>query len=337
MIAPACQGSLRDARFWALAGAALLLFATFAAPSLTRTGNGVDVLAIVDITGSMNVRDVKLGGRPASRLDLVKSVLREALASLPCPARFGLGVFSERQPFLLFEPVDVCAAFDAIEGTLAGLDWRMGWEGDSHVAMGLYRAIDMARDVKADLAFFTDGHEAPPLPASGGPAFEGERGAVNGLIMGVGEYALSPIPKFDDDGREIGFYGMNDVLQENRFGPPPKDAESREGYNPRNAPFGGQVATGSEHLSSVREPYLRSLAEATGLAYRHLSDAASFVAALKETAKPRPVPVALDLRPFLASGALALLLAAYAWASARAALRRWFGAKSFAFPFFRRT
>jgi len=326
---------LRDARFWSLLGAALLLAGTFTTPTITRTRNGIDVLAIVDITGSMNVRDVKLGGRPVSRLDFVKGVLREALASLPCPARFGLGVFSERQTFLLFEPIDVCDAFDAADGALAGLDWRMAWDGDSHIAAGLYRAIDMARELNADLAFFTDGQEAPPLPASGGPAFDGERGAVKGLIVGVGDYALSPIPKFDADGREIGFYGMGDVLQENRFGPPPKDAESREGYNPRNAPFGAYAATGVEHLSSVREPYLESLAATTGLSYRHLVDAASLVDALKQAARPRPVAAPQDLRPFLASGALALLVGAYGLAPGLGRLRRLFGGGLLALPFSR--
>jgi mxaL protein len=327
MTRPPWLGFRRDARFWLLTGAALLLLATLSAPTMTRASNGLDVLAVIDITGSMNVRDATLRGRTLSRLDFVKSVLREALANLPCPAHFALGVFSERQPFLLFEPIDACAAFDAIDGALARLDWRMAWEGDSHVAAGLYRAIDMARDVKADLAFFTDGQEAPPLPSSGGPTFDEERGAVKGLIMGVGDYALSPIPKFDDEGRDIGFYGVNDVLQENRFGPPPKDAANREGYHPRNAPFGAYAPTGEEHLSSLREPYLKSLAESTGLAYRHLVDAASFVEALKQSARPRPVAVALDLRPYLASCALALLLAAYGLAPTLSALRHWFGAR----------
>ncbi len=50
----------------------------------------------------------------------------------------------------------------------------MGWEGDSRVAAGLFRAIGLAADLGSDLVFVTDGHEAPPLPARGGPAFEGK-------------------------------------------------------------------------------------------------------------------------------------------------------------------
>ena len=85
--------------------------------------------------------------------------------------------------------------------------------------------------------------------------------------MGVGGRQLSPIPKYDDNGREIGFYGVEDVPHDNRFGLPPAGAEMREGYNARNAPFGAAVAVGVEHLSSVRETYLQSLAEKTGLTY----------------------------------------------------------------------
>jgi mxaL protein len=187
----------------------------------------------------------------------------------------------------------------------------MAWEGDSRVSAGLHRAVAMAGELDADLLFITDGQETPPLPATGIPPFEGKPGAVRGLIVGAGGYALAPIPKFNDRGRETGFYAETDVQQENRFGPPPADAESREGYNPRNAPFGGAAARGEEHLSSVREPHLKALAAQTGLAYAHLDGPDGLRAPLLAAATPRPLPGRLDLRPFLGAAALALVLAVF--------------------------
>ncbi len=303
--------NLRDRRFQALAAALVLALAAVVARPLPLTRSGVAVLAVVDITGSMNVRDYTLDGKPASRLDIAKAALRRMVAELPCGSRLALALFTERRPFLLFTPIEVCADFAPLDGALAGLDWRMAWEGDSRVAAGLHRAIQMAGELDTDLLFVTDGQETPPLPSTGLPPFDGKPGAVRGLIVGAGGHGLSPIPKYNDRGREAGFYGETDVQQENRFGPPPEDAESREGYNPRNAPFGASAAKGTEHLSSVREPHLKALGAQTGLAYAHLDGPDGLAAAFTDAATPRPLPGRLDPRPFLGGLALALALAAF--------------------------
>lgn len=325
---------IRDSRLLLLASASILLALTFVAPRMSVTRIGVDALAVVDITGSMNTRDYSVNARPASRLEFVKSALRNTVANLPCPSRIALGVFSERRPFLLFEPIDACGDFAPLETAIQALDWRMAWEGDSRISAGLFRAIDMARGLKADLLFITDGQEAPPLPASGGGAFDGRRGEVRGLIVGVGGYELSPIPKYDDRGREIGFHGADEVPHESRFGLPPEGAEQREGYNARNAPFGATVAAGTEHLSSVREAYLKGLSEQTGLTYVHLESSDGLAKALADAATPRPRGASLDLRPIFGAAAFACLLALFIaaplheWLSARKESHAWTSSKT---------
>jgi len=300
-----------DARLVILAGAVLLLGGALSRPQVAVEQAGFDLLAIVDITGSMNVRDYSDNGRPVSRLEAVKKALAVMAAQLPCPSKMALGIFAERQSFLLFEPIDICVNYAPVEGAIAMLDWRMAWEGDSRVAAGLYRAIDHARALKTDLVFFTDGQEAPPLPASGGPAFEGQPGVVRGLVVGVGGYELSPIPKFDDRGREIGFFGQDDVPHESRFGLPPKGAEQRDGFNARNAPFGADVAVGSEHLSSVREPYLQDLAGKAGLAYARLVDGEDLLKKYLAAGSLHARPSSRDLSPWLAGCASAALVTLY--------------------------
>ncbi|MFG1320884.1 vWA domain-containing protein [Xanthobacter autotrophicus] len=295
-----------------LATALALALAAVFAPRLATRGTAFRLIAVVDVTGSMNVRDYTRDGRPASRLDEVKAGLRALAARLPCGSELGLGIFTERRSFLLFEPVEVCADFAPLDGAIANLDWRMAWEGDSYIAAGLYSGIALARPLGADLLFFTDGQEAPPLPASGIPPFEEEVGVVRGLIVGVGGATPVPIPKFDRDGQEIGFYGMDDVPQENRHGLPPTGSEEREGFHPRNAPWGGEAANGEEHLSAVRTDHLEALAAKTGLAYAPLADAASLAAAIASSARPRPVPGTWDSAPLPAGLSLALLIAFFA-------------------------
>ncbi len=309
---------LRDPRLALLSLAMLSLIAAFLAPKIAVRRPSFDLLAVVDITGSMNVRDYSAGGRPISRLDAVKAALRALLAELPCPSHVGLGIFSERKTFLLFEPIDVCVDFAPLEASIEALDWRMAWEGDSRVSAGLFSAIDMARQLKSDLLFFTDGQEAPPLPARGAPTFDGRAGELRGLLVGVGGYELSPIPKFDDRGREIGFLGVEEVPHESRFGLPPEGAERREGYNARNAPFGAAAAVGVEHLSSVKEDYLRSLAEKTGLAYAHLEDGKRLWTDYAAVAAARMREAAFDLSPFF--GAAAALFTFFAAAGPSLAL-----------------
>jgi mxaL protein len=258
----------------------------------------------------MNVRDMSKAGKPQSRLDAVKDNLRHMIAELPCESRVGLGMFSERRTFILFKPMEVCANFSSLDASIGELDWRMAWEGDSYVTNGIYDAIAYAARLDADLIFYTEGQEAPPLPFSGPPPFTGKPGEVKGLIVGVGGKALSPIPKFDEQGREIGVYGPNDVLQESRFGLPPPGVENRPGYHPRNAPFGVMPA-GNEHLSSVKEEHLREIARTTGLGYAVFGSPEEILQNFESVARPREVEIAADIRPYPEGFALLFLVLLY--------------------------
>jgi mxaL protein len=320
-----------DVRFWLVAGALLAVLATLIVPRVDLERNVYDVLGVIDITSSMNTRDLSALGSSESRLDAAKDALRATLASLPCQSRLGLGIFTERQTFLLFDPVEVCENFAAIDDAIAELNWRMGWEGNSFVAKGLYSAIDLAKSLNSDLIFISDGHEAPPLPFSGLPPFEAERGAVGGLIAGVGGDTKTPLTKYDDEGHEVGTYGAQEVPQENRAGPPPPDAASRPGYHPKWAPFGNAIVNNNEHLAYLRAPHLQELSRVTGLDYVRLQPDENLVPALAEAVKPRPVTVASDVRQYPAGLALALLLVVYALAPLFVALAQRAGRARFQF------
>jgi mxaL protein len=313
--------AFEDLRFWLIALALGAVLATLIVPRVMLKREVYDVLAAIDITSSMNTRDMVVDGKPESRLEAAKHALRRMLADLPCQSRLGLAIFTERQAFVLFDPVEVCGNFAAVDDAIDGLNWRMGWEGGSYIAKGLYSAIGTAKSLGSDLVFFTDGHEAPPLPYTGLPPFEGERGEVHGLIVGVGSHTMTPLLKYDNEGREIGTYGAQEVPQENRAGPPPPDAASRPGYHPKWAPFGDAVIDNNEHMAFLRDPHLKELAHVTGLAYVMLHPGESLVAQLEQAVKPRVVTAASDVRQYLAALALALLAVLYGVLPFIAALR----------------
>jgi mxaL protein len=308
----AFMGSLfRNVRFWLTLAAMITAGIAIALPPIQSERRTFNLLAVIDITGSMNTRDYLLDGHPVSRLDMMKDALRQLLTALPCGSQMGAAIFTERRPFLLFEPVEVCGNFEALDREIAALDWRMAWEGDSHIASGLYRSIALADDLDVDLIFASDGQEAPPLPWVGRPHFEGKAGLVKGLIVGVGGYKSSPIPKFDEFGRETGFWRPGDVPNENVNAPPPPGAEEREGFNPRNAPFGGAAVSGHEYLSSVDEVHLKELASETQLFYMHFEGFQNFMSSLEEAAKPRRTAAAVDIKWIPAAFSLAFLLVIY--------------------------
>jgi mxaL protein len=78
------RARLNDPRAWLLLLAFALVVAALFLPRIELTRSAYDVVAIVDVTGSMNVRDLMRAGKPVSRLDYLKKSLPEFVADLPC-------------------------------------------------------------------------------------------------------------------------------------------------------------------------------------------------------------------------------------------------------------
>lgn len=280
----------RDPDRCLLGAAALLLAAVFLQPGLPLTRRLFNHVVVLDITQSMNVQDHLLDGRPASRLAYARQALHQALLQLPCGSKLGLGLFTEYRTYLLLTPVEVCANLQELRSTLARIDSRMAWTGNSEVAKGLFSGLAVARQLPdaPSLVFITDGHEAPPLGPGRWPAWQGKPGEVAGLIVGVGGQTPLPIPKTDPQGRPLGFWRADEVTQ--------ADPHSASGVG------------ASQHLSSLHEAHLSRLASETGLGYLRLQHAAALATALVAPALARPVPDRLDLRAVLGAIALGLLL-----------------------------
>jgi mxaL protein len=290
---------------WLLLAAAVALLATFARPTWTLQRARFEHVVVLDVTQSMNVEDEQWQGRPLSRLGAAKGALRQAIEALPCGSKIGWAIFTEYRSYLLFAPVEVCAHRAELRGALERIDGRMAWSGNSEVAKGLHSAIGIARQLTGtpSLVFVTDGHEAPPLDPNQRPAFDDKPGEVAGVIVGVGALKASPIPKSDALGRPLGFWAADDVAQANPH-QPNRDLDGRDEVTA--AALGATL--GSEHLSSLREGYLRLLAKENGLGYARLRGDEGLSAALSAPALSRPVETTVDLRNALAALALVLLL-----------------------------
>jgi mxaL protein len=299
--------------------AALLLLIAFAQPTLPWKRSLYEHVVVLDVTQSMNVEDTTLDDKPASRLAFAKRMLHEALGELPCGSRLGWAIFTEYRSYLLYTPVEVCANRAELRASLAGIDGRMAWSGNSEIAKGLHSSIVVAKALpgKPSVVFVTDGHESPPLNPRHRPRFDDKPGEVAGVVVGVGETKPSPIPKLDPLGRRLGFWAADEVAQVDprslgRGGSVGQEAMVEEGSAPPAAGLG--ATPGTEHLSGLREPYLKLLAGENGLAYHRMRDAAGLSRALRDPATARPVPVQGDLRVPLAALAALLLLAPHALA-----------------------
>jgi mxaL protein len=281
-------------RLISLIAAALFTLFALLLPPLPFPVKTYDYVFMLDITRSMNVQDYSdADGGAISRLERSKAAMLAVARSLPCGSKVGLGVFTERSPALLYSPIDVCMDYPVLEASITELDWRMAWVADSNISQALYNALELMQGnvLKGNkLVFFTDGHEAPPVNPRYAPDYSylellQDKPAEwrSGLIVGVGQHNKSKIPKFDEEGKQIGFYTAEDVPHASRFGLP-ADPSKVEGYIPRNGPWGTAKVVGTEHLSNVREDYLKKIGEQAKMGYHHLQEDAALSQALKQEA-----------------------------------------------------
>ena len=240
----------------AAAIAFLLLTAAVFTPLFETPRAAYDYLVVFDITQSMNVADYELDGAPTSRLTFAREAVRRTLRKLPCGSRIGWGVFAEYRTLVLLAPIEVCENYNDLLSSLDRIDGRMRWGNASEISKGLFWAIRGARDVggRPKVLFLTDGQEAPPVEGEGLAMFDDlKRGDIGGWLIGVGGYTPRPIPRTDADGRPMGYWHADEVMQ--------RDPRSTD----------RPTTSSHEQLSEVREPYLRKLARQVGFEYQHLS------------------------------------------------------------------
>ena len=191
-----------------LRGAALLLvIAALGRPQLGRSESkirteGIDIVLVLDISGSMWARDYQKGLQPESRINAAKDVVREFIRARPND-RIGMVVFGTRA----YVASPLTLDHDWLERNLDRV--RVGLvEGNTAIGAGIGTAVNRLRDTKAKskvIVLLTDGGENVRNP----PALEAAKAArefnVRIYAVGAGSDYKGPIQVVDDDGN---FRGM---------------------------------------------------------------------------------------------------------------------------------
>ena len=296
-----------------LAAALALTAAGLAKPMVPLPADVFRHLVVFDITQSMNVGDAMSGDHALTRLEHAKAAVLEAATALPCGSELGLGLFTGHRTFLLIAPVEVCASYPDLAAAVRAVDWRMAWKARSEIAKGVHSGLRIAKTLGPHtvLVFLTDGHEAPPLHPELRPGYRGEPGAVRGLLAGVGGPIPQPIPKLDPQGKNLGYWDAEDVMQEDELslGRGTSVSEGYAGVKPSGANAG--ITPGTEHLSALRETHLRALASGLQIEYRRITNANVLRAALLHPDFATERESTTDLRPVLAGFAALLAAAGY--------------------------
>lgn len=304
----------------ALTLATILLALAAWGPTVTLPLARFHGIIVLDVTQSMNVEDYLADERPQSRLDAARVALHEALQALPCGSRVGWGVFTEYRTLVLLAPLETCAHFRELSGTLDSIDGRMSWAGRSEIAKGLFWALRQADVMPArpSIVFVTDGHEAPPINPRHRPHYDGKPGTVAGLILGVGGLQPMPIPKFDPEGRRLGHWRADEVQQQDTYSQGRATSIGREKLVETEEDVGpvDWATSGNEHMSALRERYLQVVAEELKLDYLRLNGGSAgahdLSRALGRSALAQRVPTPVSLGYPLGAVALALLAFVYA-------------------------
>lgn len=288
--------------------AALLLLPVWAQPTLTLPGKVQDTLFVLDISESMNVPDVDFPRPHASRLELARLAIIDSMAALNCGSRVSLALFAGEQAVVLFEPLEVCRHFPAMEQVVARLNSQMRWIGDSRIEAGLTHAINEAMARKMNVVFISDGDEMPHRGTLRVSALENLRGKARGAVFVVGGDVPLPVPRLDAYGQAIGYWTPEEAV--------------KEGFHPNllsvvemldsgeQAPPGALDEVG-EHLSAARAGYAETLASAAGLEFRRLRQPREAARLVSGHALTRNALAESDARWIF--GLLACLLALMGW------------------------
>ncbi|PID77199.1 MAG: hypothetical protein CSB24_02775, partial [Deltaproteobacteria bacterium] len=162
--------------------------------------SGVDILLAVDVSGSMKAMDFKLDHKSASRLEVVKSVVRDFIAARPND-RIGLVAFAGK-PYMV-SPLTLDHQW--LEKRLQSLAIGMIEDGTaigSAIGSGINRLRD--QDSKSRLLILlTDGMNntgklTPLLAAEAAKTFK-----IKVYTVGAGTRGLAPIPVTDVFGRKV--------------------------------------------------------------------------------------------------------------------------------------
>ena len=177
-------------------------------PSIPITKNIFNYIFIVDISQSMNTKDMLIENKEVSRIDFTKSMISNLLERLPCKSKVSIGMFAGVSVAATYTPIEVCKNFSVINSTIDNLDWRSTWSGNTRIRESMVNLARLIRSFpeSAQVIYFTDGEEAPKLHVFNTRDLSQFQGGNDWLLVGVGSDKGTPIPKYDSQNQLIGYW-----------------------------------------------------------------------------------------------------------------------------------
>lgn len=288
-----------------LASFILLIIALFR-PAIPVKHNIYSYFFVLDITQSMNTVDMEIDDKPASRLAHTRQILHEAISSLPCGTKVGIGMFSGVNVVTLFFPIDVCANFSSIKEALDHIDWRRAWTADSRIRESLLSTAQVINNFPepAQVVFFTDGEEAPKLHAFNTRDLKTLQGADGWLLVGIGSDKGGAIPRYDSKNQLTGYWSHESMQLVPGAAP-----IAAAGILQRKSDTAESVK--DRYISRLAEPYLQSLAREIGASYIRGDHLQPLLSGMKKQSPARREWAEFPIDSILASLAGVLLLLAY--------------------------
>lgn len=203
--------------FWARVGPALLLslrglalaalIVALARPQIGRSESkvkteGVDIVLVVDISGSMGAADYEERGQRATRIDVVKSVVRDFIKAR-ANDRIGLVVFGTHA----YVASPLTLDHDWLDRNLDRIQIGLV-EGNTAIGAGLGTGVNRLRDSKAKskvVVLLTDGGENVPRPPAREAAKAAKEFGVRVYTIGAGSNTGGQVPVLNAQRQLMGF------------------------------------------------------------------------------------------------------------------------------------
>lgn len=290
--------------------AAIALLPVWFDPQMKLNSLVQDTLFVIDISESMNVRDVDYPKPQTDRLTLAKIAVVESMASLPCGSRVSVALFAGDEAVVLFEPLEVCRHFPAIEQVVTGLDRRMRWIGDTLITKTVVTAIKEAQKRDLNLVFVTDGDEMPQRTNPYIDDLIKYRGKIKGILLGVGGDALQPIPKYNEKNEVVGYWTKEDAVLQGNY---PSLLAYVRTLAPGEQAVEGMLDRVTEHTSSYNKKIMKAVSHAVGFQMAHIRTPQDAVKAVKNSDYQKYAMAERDARWIYGLIAAALVLIGWFW------------------------
>jgi mxaL protein len=245
-------------------------------PKIPLSLNVNNYMFVIDITQSMNVKDMHMNKRPISRLNYALQLISMSLKELPCGTKVSIALFANAEVVPLYVPIEICENFGVIQDTLKHLEWRMAWRGSSHLRLGLIDAgsVSLTLPEPTKIIFLTDGDEAAPLNAITKIDLQPMQGSSSWLLAGIGSQEPSPIPKFNSKDEIIGYWSQYATKIE------PSQIVNEDSVGKRDDSIASDPH--EYYLSALREEYLKEVVSDINANYVRADLQAKFLAAINK-------------------------------------------------------